>query len=74
MVERDANGDPLNDLGEIAGRVLWWNYAEDGARRGSEAQDVAMKDMTRERIGDDRCRLSGLHLRELIFLEIRIDL
>ena len=32
-----------------------------------------MKDMTRKRIGDDCCRLSGLHLRQLIFLEIRVD-
>ena len=40
---------------------------------GARLSDMAVKDMARQRVGDDRRRLPGLHSRELVFLEIGVD-
>src|SRR5208337_3741743 len=71
-VELDADRKALNDLGEIAGRVFGGDYAEDGARGGGEADDMAVKDMVRQDIGDDRRGLSGRHPLELVLLEVGV--
>src|SRR6185437_10493624 len=72
-VERDADGDALNDLGEIAGSVLRGNHAEDRPGAGGEALDMAVKNMVGQHIRDDGRTLSRLHARELVLLEIGID-
>ena len=59
VVERDADGNALNDLGEVAGGVFGRDHAEDGARGRGEADDMPVKGMVRQDVGDDRRGLPG---------------
>ena len=72
VVELDADGNALNDLGEVAGRVLGRDHAEDRAGRGGHGENMAAKDVVRQDIGDDRRRLSRRHMLELAFLEVGV--
>ena len=73
VVEHNAHGHTLHDLGEVAGCILRRDDAELGARRRSKTGDVAMKGQTRYGISDDLGRLAFAHACELAFLEIGID-
>ena len=73
VVELDADGNALHDLGEVAGRVFGRDHAEDGAGGRGEADDMAVKDMVRQDVGDDRRGLSRRHSFELVLLEIGVD-
>ena len=73
VVERDADRHALHDLGEVAGGVFRRDHAEDrpGARR--QALDMAVEDLSRQHVGDDRRRLPRPHMRQLVLLEIGVD-
>jgi hypothetical protein len=73
VVEHNARGHTLHDLGEIAGRVLRRDDAELGASCRRKARDATMKGDARYGISDDLCRLTFAHPGELAFLEIGID-
>jgi hypothetical protein len=73
VVEHNAHGHTLHDLGEVAGCILRRDDAELGARRRSKTRDVAMKGYTWYGSSDDLGRLTFAHPGELAFLEIGID-
>ena len=53
-VERDAHRHALDDLGEVAGRVLRRDDAEHRAGAGRRLSDVAVEDVAGQHVGDDR--------------------
>ena len=40
---------------------------------GARLSDVAVEDVARQHVGDDRRRLAGHHAGELVFLEVGVD-
>src|ERR1700730_5712560 len=71
VVDRNFNGNSLNHLGEISGRIVGRQERElrAGARRKRE--HMAVQPVTRERIHGDLRRLADGHVRQLGFLVVR---
>ena len=66
-------GDALDDLREVAARIVGRDQRERGAGRGRDARHRASKRLLRERINLDINRLTRTHRSQLRFLEICDD-
>ena len=73
VIKLNAHRHPLNDFGEIAGRILRRNDAELRAGGRRKAQHPAMERDVGQHIGHDRGRLAFADMGELALLEIGID-
>jgi len=73
VFEFDAHLHPLDDLGEIAGRILRRDDAELRARGRREACNATTKTDTRQHVGNDFNRLARSDARQLTFLEIGVN-
>ena len=71
--ERDAHRDPLDDLGEVAGRVVRRQQRELRAGGRGNRRHHALDHLAVERVDGDVDLLSRLDVRELGFLEIGVD-
>ena len=72
--EGDAHRDPLNDLGEIAGRVVGRQQRELRARGRRDRRDDALDRLAVERVDGDVGLLSRLDPAELGLLVIGVDI
>src|SRR5690242_17262384 len=73
MIEGDPHRHALHDLGEVTGRILWRDDAEDRACARRDAYDVPVEFMTGQDIRRDGCILAGTNAGELVLLEVRVD-
>ena len=71
--ERDAHGDTLHDLGEIAGRVVRRQQRELRARGRRNRRHHALDDPPVERVDGDVDLLPGPDVGELGLLEVGVD-
>ena len=71
--DADADGDALDDLGEVAGRVLGREKGEGAAGAGSEAVDGAVQAVAAEHVDVEVDRFACAHVGELRFLEVGDD-
>ena len=69
----DAHRHTLNDLGEIAGRILRRDDAELRARGRREACDAAAKADAGQHVGNNFGGLALANARQLTFLEVGIN-
>ena len=73
-IERDPHRHALHHLDPVAARVLRRQQRECASRAGAEAGDAPMEgDGAAVGIGLQRHRLPGAQVRELVFLEVRVD-
>ena len=72
-VETDADGHALHDLDPVAGGVLGRKNGEFGAGAGADAGDLALIGVARKGVDGDRRLLADLHLGEVGFLEVGLD-
>src|SRR4051812_41395895 len=70
-VERDLDGDALHNLGEVAGGVVRWQQREFLAARRRKAVNVPKHGLAGEHVDVDCDALTGTHVAELGFLEVR---
>src|SRR5262245_38091448 len=70
LVEYDLDGQALNDLHVIAGRVLWWQQREARAGARLEAVNMSPEDFVRISVQPDLDRLPRAHVAELCLLEV----
>ncbi len=73
-IEHDLHRDALDDLGEVAGRVVRRQQREFLAAGRREAVDMALDGRAGEHVDVDLDRLAGLHVGELRLLEVRDDI
>src|SRR6185369_3598221 len=73
-IELDADGQALNDLDPVAGRVLRRDQREGRTGAAGESGDLAMVDkIVAVEVGDEFDALARTDLLELAFLEVGVD-
>src|SRR4051812_38993241 len=73
-IQEDAHRHALDYLDPVAGGVLRRKQGERASGAGAEARHFAVElDRGAVRVGDERHRLPRSQVRELVFLEVRID-
>ena len=72
--EGDAHRDPLDDLGEVAGRVVRRQQRELRAGGRGDRRHHALDHLAVERVDGDIDLLPRLDVRELGFLEVGVDI
>ncbi len=72
-LEPQPDGQPLDDLDPVAGRVLRRQQGEFGARRRADAGDDRSAGAIGEHIDVDRGALADLHERQVGFLVVGLD-
>src|SRR5215471_6928152 len=71
LVEDDLDGQALNDLNVVAGRILWRQQRKARAGASLEAVNMPPEDFVRISVQPDLDWLPGAHSAELCLLEVR---
>src|SRR5579864_2287135 len=72
-INRDAHGNALHDLREVAARVIGRDQGEGGAGRRRKACDPTFKYTMRKRIDLDVYWLANTDVRNLRLFEVRVN-